>query len=197
MDAGDMKQETEHMFYPLSEYYRDYKIPMPHFDLLEPDAVPEPYRHLLVHNADMTGRLTAFHGENLSLRVIEKNSLRGVLVRRVVLFGSGSNKGVEFGEILIHLNRFQADIRELIEAGEIPLGGILVDHKVEFLSSPSHYLKVCADEMIAECLATSIGQELYGRKNKLRNYAGEVLAEIVEILPPCEEFLTEGGGCHG
>lgn len=185
------------MFYPLSEYYRDYKIPMPHFESVEAEGMPEPYRHLLVHNADMTGRLTAFHGEELSLNVIEKNALRGVLVRRVILFGAESKREVEFGEILIYLNRFRDDIRDLIEAGQIPLGGILVDHQVDFLSSPSHYLKVVADDMIAECLSTSVGQELYGRKNKLTNHDGEVLAEIVEILPPSEAGSNEGGEPHG
>jgi len=181
-----MKKEIEEMFYPLSEYYRDYDIPMPRFESLKPEDLPEPYRHLLVHDADMTGRLTAFHGETLALKVIEKSSLRGVLVRRVVLYGIETNKEVEFGEIIIHLNRFEPDVRELIEEGKIPLGGILVTHQVEFISSPSYYLKIEADEMIAECLATTSGRQLYGRKNKLTNYEGEVLAEIVEILPPEE-----------
>lgn len=189
-----MKKEIEEMFYPLSEYYRDYNIPMPRFESVKPEDMPEPYRHLLVHDADMTGRLTAFHDETLALKVIEKSSLRGVLVRRVVLYGIETHKEVEFGEIIIHLNRFQADVRELIEEGKIPLGGILVTHKVEFLSSPSYYLKVEADEMIAECLATTSGRYLYGRKNKLTNYEGEVLAEIVEILPPAES--AEKGGTN-
>lgn len=191
-----MKKEIEDMFYPLSEYYRDYDIPMPSFESVKPEDMPEPYRHLLVHDADMTGRLTDFHGEALALRVLEKDSLRGVLVRRVVLYGHKSGKEVEFGEILIYLNRFESGVRALIEAGKLPLGGILVDHQVEFISSPSHYLKVVTDEMIAECLATSVRMELYGRKNKLTNFAGEVLAEIVEILPPEEADSSEEGGTH-
>lgn len=184
------------MFYPLSEYYRDYDIPMPRFEAVQPEDMPEPYHHLLVHDADMTGRLTAFHGEALGLRVIEKSALRGMLVRRVVLCGLETNKEVEFGEILIHLNRFESDIRDLIEAGEIPLGGILVEHQVEFISSPSYYLKIVADDMIAECLATSAGTELYGRKNKLTNSAGEIMAEIVEILPPADADLTGEDESH-
>ena len=188
-----MKKEIEEMFYPLTEYYRDYDIPMPRFESVQPDAMPEPYRHLLVHDADMTGRLTAFHGESLFLNVKEKIILRGVLVRRVVLCGIETSKEFEFGEIIIHLNRFESKVRELIEEGKIPLGGIMVSHKVKFISSPSHYLKITADDMIAECLATKAGTELYGRKNKLTNYQGEVLAEIVEILPPAEASSAEEG----
>ena len=191
-----MEKDIEEMFYPLSEYYRDYDIPMPIFESVQSDDVPEPYRHLLVHEADMTGRLTAFHGESLFLNVIDKNALRGMLVRRVVLCGIETNKKFEFGEIIIHLNRFEPKVRELIEEAKIPLGGIMVNHKVEFISSPSHYLKVTCDDMIAKCLSTTAGTELYGRKNKLTNYQGEVLAEIVEILPPAEANFANEGEAH-
>jgi len=191
-----MKKEKEDMLYPLTEYYRDYDIPMPRFEPVQPEVMPEPYRHLLVHDADMTGRLTDFHGESLFLNVIDKNTLRGVLVRRVVLCGTETNKEVEFGEIIIHLNRFESEVRDLIEEAKIPLGGIIVEHQVEFISSPSHFLKITADKMIAECLATTIGRDLYGRKNKLTNSRGEILAEIVEILPPVEPNSVEEGETH-
>jgi len=186
-------EEIEEMFYPLSKYYRDYGIPMPRVELVQPEAIPEPYRHLLVHEADMTGRLTAFHGEALGLKVIEKHTPCSVLARRVVLYGLETNKKVEFGEIVIYLNRFQSEVRDLIEAGQIPLGGILVEHQVGFFNSPSHYLKIVADDMIARDLAILTGSELYGRKNKQTNYEGEVLSEIVEILPPVEESFEEKG----
>ncbi len=179
-------EEVEEMFYPLSKYYRDYGIPMPPFEAVRAEDLPEPYRHLLVHESDMTGRLTDFHGETMGLRVIEKKILCGVLARRVVLYGLESQRGVEFGEILIYLNRFQPEIRELIEACEIPLGGILVQHQVGFFAFPRRYLKIVADEMISGNLGIPAGRELYGRKNKLTNYEGETLAEIIEILPPTE-----------
>lgn len=189
-------EEVEEMFYPLSKYYRDYGIPMPKFESVQAEALPEPYRHLLVHESDMTGRLTAFHGETMGLRVIEKKILCGVLARRVVLYGRETSRGVEFGEILIYLNRFQPEVRELIEACEIPLGGILVQHQVGFFASPRRYLKIVADEMIAGNLGVSKGTELYGRKNKLTNYEGETLAEIIEILPPTEMRAVEKGNVH-
>lgn len=182
-----MEKKIEEMINPLSAYYRDYNIPMPGFESVEPASLPEPYRHLLVHDADMTGRLTAFHNETIGLRVIEENVLREVLARRIVLFATITGKEVEFGGIIIYLNRFESDVRNLIEEGKIPLGRILVNHQVEFIRSPTHYLKVVADDMIAECLATQAGIELYGRKSKLSNSEGEVLAEIVEVLPPIKE----------
>lgn len=190
-------EDVEEMFYPLSKYYRDYGIPMPEFESVQAESLPEPYRHLLVHESDMTGRLTAFHGEAMGLRVIEKKILCGVLARRVVLCGRETNRGVEFGEILIYLNRFQPEVRKLIEACEIPLGGILVQHQVGFFNCPSRYLKIVADGMIAGTLGISKGVELYGRKNKLTSYEGETLAEIIEILPPTEMRTVAKGKNHG
>ena len=40
--------------YPLSDFYARAKLPLPRIETIPADAVPEPFRALLVHNNDMT-----------------------------------------------------------------------------------------------------------------------------------------------
>ena len=46
--------------YPLSEFYSHAKLPLPRIETIPGDAVPEPYKSLLVHNNDMRPTLEAF-----------------------------------------------------------------------------------------------------------------------------------------
>ena len=58
----------ESFTYPLSEFYTRAKLPLPRIETIPGDAVPEPYRTLLVHGGDMTSRLEEFHRAPMTLR---------------------------------------------------------------------------------------------------------------------------------
>lgn len=172
---------------PLAVFYARVKRALPRAEALEGEAVPQPYRRLLVHQGDMTPTLEAFHGKTIHLKVIECNKDCHRYERQVVLVLDGSERPVEFGAIRIHLENFPEGAREAIVEGHRPLGTILARRKIAHRSRPSAYFRIQPDEFIRSALALDGDKELYGRRNTLTDAEGRVLAEIVEILPPENE----------
>jgi hypothetical protein len=92
---------------------------------------------------------------------------------------------VEFGAIRIHLDRFPVIARDWILEESKPLGKILLDAKIAYVSRPERFFKTATDNWIGPALQMEEGQMVYGRCNVLwdGNSTGLALAEIVEILP--------------
>jgi hypothetical protein len=101
----------------------------------------------------------------------------------VVLKSKESQQPVEFGAIGMNLNLFDSDIRNEIEQGVKPLGGLLEQYSVPYKSGPRAFFKIICDKLIASLLQVPEGVSLYGRCNELTNSEGFTLADIVEILP--------------
>jgi chorismate-pyruvate lyase len=170
--------------YPLDEFYARSGLPLPPLEEIDGAAVPEPYRGLLVHQNDMTSTLETFHGQQVHLRVLGRERRGEDYFREVVLLLEGSENPVEFGAIKIHLDRFAAAARRGILAEQYPLGHVLKDCAVPFLSRPQAFLRLASDQTINTVLGLSGAHILYGRRNSLLTPEGQPLAEIVEILPP-------------
>ena len=47
--------------YPLDDFYAQAGLPLPRITAIPGEAMPEPYRTLLVHQNDMTSTLEKFH----------------------------------------------------------------------------------------------------------------------------------------
>lgn len=170
--------------HPLGEFYARQRRPLLPHQPVAPAAVPEPQRTLLVHNSDMTSTLEEFHHGRIHLRVLSSHHDEGAYWRESVLELDGSNQPVEFGAIKIHLRHFPEPWRTQILEEHRPLGGILNASGIAYTSRPSAYLRFESDDFIADALRFSGRPALYGRQNTLRGPGGEVLAEIIEILPP-------------
>jgi chorismate-pyruvate lyase len=170
--------------HPLDEFYARSGLNLPPLDQVDGEAVPEPYKLLLVHERDMTSTLENFHKTSIHLRLISRQQRGDEYYREVVLALDGSEKPVEFGAIKIHLNRFSEPARQEILREQFPLGHILKDFGIEYQSHPRAFLRIASDKTINGLLALSGAHLLYGRRNTLLNPADEPLAEIVEILPP-------------
>lgn len=175
------------LLYPLDEFYRQDGRPLPPVERVRGDEVPEPYHHLLVHDRDMTPTLEAFHGGRIHLRLLGRRVEAGALWREVVLTLDRSERPVEFGAIVIYLDRFPPAAREAILEGHTPLGTILAQHRIAHDSAPRAFVRVRADGLISAALAAEEGATLYGRRNVLATPDGEILADILEILPPGDE----------
>ena len=146
--------------------------------------MPEPYRGLLVHERDMTSTLERFHREKPTLEVLAKRRSETSLFRQVLLRGARSNRVVEYGAIRIELEALSAQARWAVLEGLRPLGAILADYRVPYVSRPHSYFGVHPGSRLQEILGLTAPGMLYGRKNFLRAPSGDVLAEVVEILPP-------------
>ena len=187
MPTSDSHARTppgESIAYPLDEFYARSGTTLPPLDQVEGQAVPEPYRTLLVHDHDMTSTLETFHGAGVHLRLLGRERKGDDYFREVLLVLDGSERPVEFGAIQIHLDRFPDAARRDILEERYPLGHVLKDHAIPYASRPKAFLRIASDKIINSVLHLQGAHVLYGRRNTLSNPAGEPLAQIVEILPP-------------
>src|SRR5262245_25092051 len=72
------------LLHPLDQFLARAGLPLPPVAEVLPDAMPEPYRSLLVGHHDMTPTLEAFHGGRLDLRVLDRQH-DGDAYRRLVV----------------------------------------------------------------------------------------------------------------
>src|SRR5437867_8564060 len=99
--------------YPLDEFYVQAGMQLPAIEQIEGDAVPEPYRTLLVHLHDMTPTLEQFHGRSIHLQVLRREQRDDFYFREVVLVLDGTELPVEFGAIKINLALFAPAVRRM------------------------------------------------------------------------------------
>jgi chorismate-pyruvate lyase len=170
--------------YPLGEFYARAKLPLPPMQAVAADAVPEPYRRLLVHANDMTPTLEAFHQSRIHLDIISRDRRGGFYFREVVLRLDHDEKPVEFGANKIFLGMFPEEAQELILLEQLPLGTILRDCGVRHRTEAKAFLRVEPDDLMVRSLELEKPVPLYGRKAVISDLQGKPLSEIVEILPP-------------
>lgn len=180
---------------PLADFYREESEPLPEVVRLKDRDLPQPYRRLLAHRRDMTSSLERFFGARLTLRTLRREIHDDGLYRQVVLETATTAKPAEFGAIKIFLDHFAPPARELILAGEVPLGAILFQQGIEYRCKVAAFFRWARDPVTRAAfgLPEATGPERwhYGRKSVLTTAAGEKLAEAVEILPPLGD---PGGG---
>ncbi|MEY2408599.1 MAG: hypothetical protein QOF48_1269 [Verrucomicrobiota bacterium] len=180
----DESTAARRLAHPLEEFYTRSGLTLPPLDQVDGEAVPEPYKSLLVHERDMTSTLESFHSEGVHLRLLSRNRQGDSYSREVLLVLDKTQRPVEFGAIQIHLDRFPEEARQDILKEHYPLGHVLRHHAIDYASRPKAFLRIASDKLINDLLLLQGAHVLYGRRNTLINPAGESLAEIVEILPP-------------
>ncbi len=170
--------------YPLSEIYARAKLPPPRIEVVSGDAVPEPFRTLLVHHSDMTPTLEDYHKSPIHLEILRSEHRGGFYFRQVVLRLNHDEKPVEFGANKIFLGMFPEEAQELIRLEQVPLGRILKECGVRHKTEAKAFLRVQPDETINGAFELENPTTLYGRKAVISDLQGKPLSEIVEILPP-------------
>jgi chorismate-pyruvate lyase len=173
--------------HPLDEFYARARQPMPALQFIDAEEIPAPYKQLLVHEHDMTSTLEHFHEQRIHLRVLNREQRDNAYSREVVLELDGANTPVEFGAIKIYLMSFPSAARERILEAHWPLGRILKEFHIPYVSRPKAFLRIASDRLISGALQLTGTHRLYGRCNRLSDPHGNPLAEIVEILPPTDE----------
>ena len=181
MSATD--SPTSDILYPLSAFAGEAGRGINRAQILEGEELPEPYRALLVHDRDMTGTLETYHDQLVSLHVIMKRIDGDHMLRQVTLVGTADGQPKEFGAIRIDLSCFEEDARRVVASCAMPLGRVLREYGVAYVSNPSAFLRISPDERLCEALNVKAGP-LYGRKNELTTPDGRSIAHIIEILPP-------------
>ena len=96
---------------PLTSFYNRAGRLFPEVSFIHGEAMPQPYRHLLVHHLDMTPQLQAFHECEITLEVLALDIEDAELTREVLLRGAGDSAPVEFGAIKIYLDKLPDETR--------------------------------------------------------------------------------------
>lgn len=177
------------LVHPLDEFYRQMGQALPPWQQVDGEAVPRPYKQLLVHHDDMTPTLEKYHGREIHLRLLGRRRKGSSYFREVVLLLDGTEQPVEFGAIRIYLDRFSGEARRQVLEEQRPLGRILQECGVKHSSRPKAFLRLASDHFINDALHLSGANVLFGRRNTLFDPKEQPLAEIVEVLPP----VAEGG----
>ena len=145
--------------------------------------IPQPYQQLLVHDHDMTSELANFHGDTITLSVLQAQHTDHLYLREVTLHHGSTRTPVEYGLIEILLENFPPDLRPLILAGHTPLGTILTTSCLPFRSQPQGFFTVPAAALTSIFPQSPTGKILFGRYNHLLRGPSTLLARILEILP--------------
>jgi hypothetical protein len=145
--------------------------------------VPQPYQKLLVHDHDMTSELAAFHGDSISLTVLQSQHIGSIYLREVTLYAATSGNTVEYGLIEILLDSFPPELRSRILAGDTPLGTILTTSGLPFHSEPQGFFTVPSESIATIFPPSPSGKILFGRYNHLVGDESKIFARILEILP--------------
>lgn len=167
---------------PLDVVYERAGIPVPGVSRVAAEAIPEPYRSLLVHERDMTLTLEAHHDSRVALRTLSAFQEDHWYFRKVLLMDESSGRPVEMGVIEIDLDAFPGTVRESILANGVPLGRVLREGGVDYLSRPTAFLAVEPNPELLGLFWMRAPQTLYGRQTEL-TLDGEKIGDVVEILP--------------
>ena len=184
MAKKSMPLSVSPFLYPLDEFYAQAQRCLPTIESMPGEQVPEPYKSLLVHTNDMTSTLERFHGESVHLKVLSSQQRDDFYFREVVLVLDQAGSPVEFGAIKINLVLFPSHARRQILQERHPLGHILEEHKIPYVSRSKAFLKVESDSFIEGALGLAAPSSVFARRNALLDSAQRSLAEVLEILPP-------------
>lgn len=170
---------------PLADLHSDALLLMPDATSVAGDEVPMPFHALLVHRSDMTSTLSRFHGSEIQLQVLQQSIDETSILRAVILRRCRDNQPVEYGAIRIFLKHFPEAAAETLRAGTTPLGTVLSEFNIPYVSNPLGFIRLHTGSVIAKSLELdATGDVVYGRRNRHLTPAGDVLADILEILPP-------------
>lgn len=125
--------------------------------------IPDPYKHLLVHDQHMTVTMEAFHGAPVDVRILERRSAGDIYSRKIVLTKAGTDDVVQFGIVRFDLSYVTPAVRNEILQGETPLGRVLINHNVLRHIDLGAVLKVTLGPGLAELMNAPEGTVTYGR----------------------------------
>ena len=174
---------TEHELYPLSVFCLRDNIALPPYRIIDADELPEPFRHLLDHTRDMTSVLQEFHSQQIHLENVDIVREDDHLLRRVALLAE-DGRPVEFGAIDIWLSRFTNEVQQVILDCRTPFGAILNENEIAYTSSPKCFFEIDSIDFMGAALGLESPARLYGRTNILGSEDRQIMARVVEILPP-------------
>lgn len=147
------------------------------------DAMPEPYKSLLVHTHHMTVTVEKHYGGPVDVNVLEAAHDGDEYARKILLRVRHTGRVVQFGIVQIDLNFLSPPVRERIVEGKTPLGRVLIEHNVLRRILPAGYLRVDPSPRLCEWFGLAEPTTTYGRLGIIYT-DGKPAIEVLEILAP-------------
>jgi chorismate-pyruvate lyase len=169
------------LLYPLDMLYERAGVSPPKVRRLSPDQIPQPYRELLVHENSMTVTLERHVGGPLGVRTLSTRMRLASYYRRVLLVRVDSGQPVAMGAARVTLTAFTPRVRARILENKVPLGRILKDQHVAYISRPQAFLGITPNAEMMGVFWMREPQLLFGRRTDMI-HEGHKIGDIVEIL---------------
>lgn len=145
--------------------------------------VPQPYRHLLAHDAHMTVTVEEFHGCKVDVRVLASRRDKNFYSRKILLTRQSDGQVVQFGIPRLNMVFLDEEVRREIESETKPLGRVLIDHNVLREVQLVALWSVQPGPDLCRMFGLDAPQTVYGR-TALIYCNGEPAIELLEIVAP-------------
>lgn len=173
---------AKRILYPLDALYARAGVAAPVVKVTRAERIPAPYQILLVHQNEMTSMLERHVGGPVTVRVLSSFSKGRSYFRRVLLAVKSTGRPVAMGAVRLRLDVFSPAIRARILAEKVPLGRVLSDAGIRYLSRPTTFLEVTPNAEMMGVFWMPEPRTMYGRRTHV-TVAGKRIGDIVEILP--------------
>jgi hypothetical protein len=156
-----------------------------HCTVVQPDSIPHPQDHLLVHHDHMTVVLQKHHGGPVAVNVLEEHRDGDIYTRKINLSIAGGGPIVEWGIVRLNLRHMPAIVCDEILARQTPLGAILIRHQVHRRVKPRYFLRLPEHSDIIRWFgAPDNAEPVYGRIGTI--YCdNEPAIELLETVVNC------------
>ena len=149
--------------------------------IVQPENIPHPEDHLLVHHDHMTIVLREHHGSEVAVHVLEEKRQGDCYTRKVKLTPAGGDRVVEWGIARIDFRFMPQEVQREILARRSPLGAILTAHDVHRRIKPRYFLRFPEGSAVLKLFGAEYDRPVYGRLGTI--YCdGEPCIEVLEIV---------------
>jgi hypothetical protein len=157
--------------------------PPPEHELLAPDALPQPYRSLLVHEHHMTVTVEAHYGSLVDVVVLARRRDGDSYARKILLKLQSDGRIVQSGIARVRLDFCSEPVQQAILAERTPLGRILIEHDVLRRIEPTAFFRVRPGPYLRNWFGRPDPFETYGRLGII-HCDGQPAIDLLEVLAP-------------
>jgi hypothetical protein len=147
------------------------------------EAVPEPYKGLLVHTHHMTVTVERFYGDAVDVKVLDARHAGDFYARKILLALRGSGEVVQFGIVQIDLSFLAPVVRAEIVSQKTPLGRVLIRHNVLRTVRPVEFFRATLSPAMCGWFGLPQPQPTYGRLGVIYTDHKPAI-RVAEIMAP-------------
>lgn len=155
------------------------------FTAVEAAEMPADYQRLLAHQNHMTVTVEEFHRCAVDVRALRRKATASHYARSSLLTRQTDGAVVQFGIMRMHMTVLAPEVRARIEAENIPLGRILIEHDVLRQIRPRTLWRVEPAAELAVALRLDKPRRTFGR-TAMMDLNGEPAVELLEIVSPVD-----------